>query len=156
MANGIREAAEKEMNAMKYKIRHAYSPSEGGVFKPRGKSKTRQSMADECDVNVIVKRHYGDLPEPTFTEDIVDMPENFDYHTALNLVREADSAFLDLPSDIRAAHDNDPGKMLKFVDSEAFRQGEIDWFGNPVENATPEAAREPLEKPAEAGHSEST
>lgn len=85
-------------------------------FTSTQKSLTRQSMKDECDVNVIIRRfhktglvdhlnvhegQYGDFAE-------------IDYHEALNTVREADHMFLTLPSDVRTRFDNDPGKFLEF------------------------------------------
>lgn len=44
-----------------------------------------------------------------------------DYHTALNLVRQADAEFLSLPAPLRAEFDNDPGRLVAFLEDEKNR-----------------------------------
>ncbi len=81
------------------------------------KTRTKQSMRDECDINVIVKQYvktgtvdyvnplggqYGDNPSVTFTE-------------AMNIVRDAQSMFDGIPSKIRAEFNNRPEEFLDFM-----------------------------------------
>lgn len=84
-------------------------------------SRTKQADAEECDINVIVKRHglvkiaadaaavlqrYGDISDaPTYQE-------------ALNIVNAAETEFMALPSAIRGRFNNDPLELMKFVHSE--------------------------------------
>lgn len=138
-----------------YKIRHAYSPSEGGVFHPKGKSMTRQSHKDEVDVNRIVRRYYDqgnhfDLAQ--FSEEIVNLPTGLSYHEALNQVIAADEAFASLPSELREAHANDPGQLLRFVESEDFINQKVDLFGKVIEPpaASPAPSDPPADPPAAA------
>lgn len=78
-------------------------------------SMTKQSYAEEADINVLVRR-FGILdaaPAVPFPE--MDFTGAVDYHTALNMVRGAEEAFGDLPALVRQRFDNDPGKLLQFV-----------------------------------------
>jgi len=99
-------------------FRTAYDPHKRYVFKSVGESLTQQHFKDECDVINIIKKHdrngiiehvqrgqarYGDFSEVA------------DYREALDLVRDAQSEFMSIPSDIRKKFDNDPGKFYEFV-----------------------------------------
>jgi len=84
-------------------------------------SLTDQSHVDSCDVNLIVKQYektgllknvgdgtlrYGDLTNlPTFQE-------------AQNIVVAAKEAFAALPSKIRDRFQNDPEKLMEFIDND--------------------------------------
>lgn len=134
------------------KIRHAYSPSDRSTdFETVGKSATRQEFKEECDINVVVDRHLkigGVITPQEFSEEMVVLPDNFDYHEALNAVIAADEAFGQLPADIRSAHDNDAGKFLKFTDSKDFVEGRLDIYGASIApTAAAEPALEASEKP---------
>lgn len=100
------------------KFRKAYDPHKKYVFNTEGESLTQQHFKDECDVINIIKKHdrngiiehvqrgqarYGDFSEVA------------DYREALDLVRDAQSEFMTIPSDIRKKFDNDPGKFYEFV-----------------------------------------
>lgn len=125
------------------KIKHAYSPSEGGVFHPKGKSLTRQSHKDECDVNRIVRRYYdtgNHFDLASFSEEILQLPEGLTYHEALNMKIAADEAFMGLPSEMREAHNNDPGQLLSFVESDDFVNQRVDLFGRRIEAVEPPTA----------------
>lgn len=83
------------------------------IFKD--KSLTVQADAEAADINNIVRNFgltgglpYGNL-QPIY-DDFSQMPT--DYHTALSFIREADSAFLELPAQVRSRFDNDPGVFL--------------------------------------------
>ena len=99
-------------------FRSAYEPHKKYVFKTVGESLTQQHFKDECDVINIIKKHdrngiiehvqrgsarYGDFSQVA------------DYREALDLVRDAQSEFMTIPSDIRKKFDNDPGKFYQFV-----------------------------------------
>lgn len=81
-------------------------------------SVTKQSMRDECDINVIVARarkgqaitHVnGRIPS------FQDVSEVGDYKGALDMLRSADAFFAALPSKVRLGFGNDPAAFLDAV-----------------------------------------
>lgn len=84
-------------------------------------SLTDQSFADECDVNVLMKRYEktGVLPQfpdrQPFYVDNWDMPS---YQDAQNIILAADAAFMALPASVRAKFDNDPQAFADYVSDE--------------------------------------
>lgn len=88
-------------------------------------SLTVQSDAEEADINTIVRKFgithqlpYGNQV-PAYI-DYSDIPN--DYHAAMNFIRDSDSHFMDLPSNLRSRFDNDAGKFLEFVSNSANRE----------------------------------
>lgn len=107
---------------MSVKIRRNYQYAQGPrvMFNgERGVSRTKQSFAEECDINCIVARaaaagglqldarsaqaRYGDFSSaPTYQE-------------ALNLVLEAQTRFSELGSAVRDRFGNDASRFLEFA-----------------------------------------
>lgn len=83
-------------------------------------SLTDQSQKKDCDINVIVARcaQSGVAPgmrgEPIYG-DFTSVP---DYQTALEIVARAEEQFMGLDAKTRARFDNDPEKLLAFVDDD--------------------------------------
>jgi phage internal scaffolding protein len=91
-------------------------------------SRTKQEFKDECDINNIVKRYkktgvithykntngvYGDFSNPV------------DYQTALNSIMEANDMFMELNAELRKKFDNDPKKLIEFINDEKNRDEAI-------------------------------
>lgn len=81
-------------------------------------SLTVQSDKDQADINNIVKQFgltrslpYGEQ-QPTY-DDFTSFP--YDYHDAMNTLREADNAFMELPATLRTRFHNDAGEFLDFL-----------------------------------------
>lgn len=92
-----------------------------------GRLTTKQSMRDETDIRVIIRKYQkaGVIPrlesrEPWYG----DFSSVDDYLSALNRVREAQSAFEALPSVVRDHVDNDPGEFIRLV-SDPERRSEL-------------------------------
>lgn len=109
-------------------------------------SRAQQSFAAEVDINTIVKRFglTGQLPESVR----VPLPEDFydilDFHSAMNVVRQGEEAFAQMPAAVRARFSNDPGEFLDFVNNpenteEAIRLG--------IANRRVEVSEEPVVAP---------
>lgn len=79
-------------------------------------SLTDQSMADEADINTIVKRFglTGQLPSNVRVPLFEDFDEVFDYRTALEAIRQSEASFRTMPADVRARFQNDPGLFVDF------------------------------------------
>lgn len=90
-------------------------------------SLAQQHMKDECDINVIVERFgvTGQLPQTPLEPSYGDFSGVSDYHTALNAIKAADTAFMGLPAQLRAKFDHDPNALLQFLQNEQNRDQAI-------------------------------
>lgn len=83
-------------------------------------SLAQQNSKDECDINEIVRRFgvTGVLPQNMNPPQYGDFTEITDYQSALHAVRDAESRFMDMPADLRARFQNDPGELINFLHNE--------------------------------------
>lgn len=97
---------------------------ERAVKLPDGKTEypdaslAKQSFAQECDINYILKNNalVAPLtPEQYQAQNFVDLGNAVDYHFAKNYLIEANNAFMSLDANIRARFQNDPGRFFDFV-----------------------------------------
>lgn len=97
-----------------------YRPHDRVQLHP-GPGRTKQSFADESNINIIMKRYEktGMLDHLNrFDGQYGDFIEAPDYHTAMNAIREAGELFMTIPAGVRAKFENDPAKFLAFVQDE--------------------------------------
>lgn len=102
-------------------IKRPYQERERHGFETEGPSRTKQDQKEDCDINLIVRRHaqtgfvnhvtrrvptYGDVSEMVSLQD------------ALEEVRAAQDEFEGLPAAVRAAALNDPVRFLELLASE--------------------------------------
>lgn len=82
-----------------------------------------QDAAEEADINTIVRRFglTGQLPHDIRAPQYGDFTGINDYRDAMDVVLEADRAFMALPADVRARFGNDPAELVDFVSNEANR-----------------------------------
>jgi len=85
-------------------------------------SRTKQQFAKECDINHIMAKY----KKTGFIEHVrsnpgqfVDLPDQVEYHEALNLVLEARSAFDTMPGTVRRRFNDDPREFLAFMEDPA-------------------------------------
>lgn len=81
-------------------------------------SMTRQEFADECDINKLMAQYekhgvisHFSAREPLYL-DLVGLP---DLRQTLDLMREADEAFMRLPAIVRKDFDNDAVQFVEFA-----------------------------------------
>ena len=114
-----------------------------------GESLTKQSFADECDINRILERFAitGHVPDnvraPSFG-DFVDIPS---YQDALNAVIEAERSFMQMPANVRARFGNDAHAFVEFC-SDPENLPEMRKLGLAVQAVTESA---PTPSPAPGG-----
>lgn len=109
-------------------FQHAYSkPFRGSDLKCEDPSLTQQNFKDEVDINVMLEKFKvtGMMPQAVRLPSYGDFTGVADYRTAIEAVRKADSAFMELPAAIRARFDNDPQKFLGFVSDSKNREEAI-------------------------------
>lgn len=83
-------------------------------------SYTQQRFKDDVDVNNIISRltRAGVPLPPQVGLEYYDLTDLSDYQSALELIRDADDQFYNLPSHIRDYFRNDPALLLEFSQDE--------------------------------------
>jgi phage internal scaffolding protein len=91
-----------------------------GLACPPEENQAQQQFKEEVDINTIVERFglTGDLPENPRMPQSGDFTGITDFQSAMNMVREAEEAFMEFPAHIRSEFDNDPQKMMRFLENE--------------------------------------
>lgn len=100
-------------------LRDAYIPNGSKTdvdkFDP---SLTRQEFAEDCDINVIMARYEntGVISHTSPREPLyLDLTEVPDFRTAMDMMVDADKAFMSLPAKVRREFDNDPREFVDFA-----------------------------------------
>lgn len=130
---------------------------------------TEQSHLHECDVNKIIAKYdrNGLITHISKIEGKYGDVTGADFQSAQNLVINAQYMFDQLPSEIRKRFDNNPGRLLAFMENEANREEAlklglispetpegIDGFGEHVKDGeivSPEPKPATENEPAAAG-----
>lgn len=106
---------------------------------------TQQSDLAESDINIIMQRYNstGQMPQLIEPGQYGDFSDVGDYRDAMDKIREADAAFLEVPAKIRKDFDNDPAKFYAFVnDPENLPKLREMGLANPEEKPKPSLAEE--------------
>lgn len=87
-----------------------------------------QSFKEDSDINTIVKRFglTGELPENLNMPVGGDFTHLTDFKSAMDLIRRSEEEFLRIPPDIRAQFENDPGRLIAFLDDEKNREKAVE------------------------------
>lgn len=105
-------------NPMAIKFRKAYDAPERMSFVTEGESLTQQHFAKEADIKTIIKKHDRTGIITNVARGIAsygDYSEVNEYREALDIVRNADTSFNMLPSELRKMFDNDAGAFFEFA-----------------------------------------
>lgn len=100
---------------MQVRNRFSVRPRVSGV--DRGVTRTKQSMAASCDINVLMGRYLrtGTVDHLAKHGGTYGFADSRTFHEAMNLIRKAEEMFEDLPSGVRKRFGNDPAAFLDFV-----------------------------------------
>lgn len=87
-------------------------------------SLTKQSFAEEADINTIVRRFHltGQLPENVRAPQYQDFEGVFDFHSAMNAVAAAGESFDAMPAEVRSRFHNNPAEFVDFCSDAANRE----------------------------------
>jgi len=99
----------------------AKAASDESAYVEKMDSLTIQSMAEDADINIILARFgvTGKMPENPNLPRYGDFSEITSYQDAMNACMKAGNDFLTLPAEIRAKFDNNPEKLIQFVENPA-------------------------------------
>ena len=88
---------------------------------PKDSGRTRQEMMEECDINNIMSKYHktGAIDHFSRHSGSYGDVNALDYHSAMNVMVQADQMFHDLPAKLRAELGNDPAAFLEFVSDES-------------------------------------
>jgi len=83
----------------------------------------QQQFKAETDINEIVRRFglTGTLPADYRPPQSGDFTDVMDFQTAMNAVREAQENFMLMPPELRARFNNDPQRLMAFLDDDSNR-----------------------------------
>lgn len=109
-------------------------------------SRTQQQFAEEVDINTIVERFRvtGEMPPAMNFPQPQEFAETFDFQTAMNVIRQAQESFMELPAKARARFENNPQKFMEFM-NDAENQDEAIKLG--LATRKPEEPTEPVKPP---------
>ncbi len=138
----------------------SYVPHERVTLECEGKSRVKQSFAEESNINNIMAKY----EKTGILEHVNEHQGNYgdfadveDYQTSVNKVIAAKEMFMGIPARIRADFENDPGKFLDFAtnpeNEEAMREYGLLPKKNvipPVDESHPEDNPEEPAEPAPA------
>lgn len=87
-------------------------------------SATQQHFKDDCDINVLVARftNGGSLPQRDPSEYSFGDFSSIDYQSALDTIIVANEQFGTLSADVRERFDNNPAKLLHFLEQDKNRE----------------------------------
>lgn len=111
------------MSTIKTQNKLIYGPYDQHItcdlLTPPGENKTKQSFAEECDINCIMAKYErtgiiesGNSKQPQYGE-----ASAFDFQQAQNLVIQAELSFNALPAGVRSKFDNNAHIMLGWLDN---------------------------------------
>lgn len=120
----------------------AVRPHERSFAPIAGASRTRQEFKDECDINSIMRRYQktGILTHTASrAPKYVDFGDGVpDFQTAMNMMLEAEAAFMQLPAVVRKRFENDPQEFVAYAADEANLPQLREW-GLAAPEKTPDA-----------------
>lgn len=87
----------------------------------KDESRTKQSEANDADINVIVGRFLksGVIPQVTAPPSFQDFEDVFDFQSAMNTLAAAKVAFAAMDAPVRKRFGNDPSEFVDFVEKRA-------------------------------------
>ena len=100
-------------------VRNAWDVDNTGITFTED-SLTKQSMKDECDINLIMDSFTstGMINHINPRQPQYDYAPAISFKEALDVVFQSEAAFSELPSEIRERFNHDPAQFLEFVESD--------------------------------------
>ena len=106
------------MTSKKIPFKTAYAPHDRHGFETQGESLTQQHHTPECEVNNIIAFHDRTGLIKNVQQGIAqygDYSEINEYRENLDMIRQANENFMELPSHIRRLFNNNAGDFFEFA-----------------------------------------
>lgn len=131
---------------IKHKCLTAYGPKTKLPAKEFPATLTKQNHRNECNINYIMAKFQktGIITHRTKYELQYDDVSGVDFQTAMNMVKEGESMFAELPSKERKSFGNDPAKFLEWINNPE-NQDEMIKRGYATDTREPEQAPIPVQ-----------
>lgn len=134
-------------DGQRYRVSIAFLDENG----EQAQGRTHQEFKDECDVNLIIPK-YDRTGLLTHINEAVkqygDYSEVNEFQESMNLVVSATESFMQIPSNIRAMFNNDPGQFFEFATNPANHEKMVELgLATPIDNAY---EKQPKTSPAES------
>lgn len=125
--------------------------SDDNALTCKDKHRTDQEFLAEADINYIAERFglTGEMPQVLELPKYGDFTNVMDFRTANDTIIRAREQFMTLPAKIRARFDNDPQRLIEFMDNADNRQ-EAEILGLVQKAPEPAKPQEPPVTPAPA------
>jgi len=119
-------------NPYNYDLKEA-SDASGLDCSVDGPGRTKQSFAEEADINTLIRRFGIDGPFPSGVRmpSFGDFSNVTSYQDALHVLRSAEQSFMALPAHVRSRFGNNPSAFVEFCDdpsnrAEALKMGLVE------------------------------
>lgn len=122
------------MNKQQFRAPGTYDPDqaseESGLRCDPAEGVTQQQFAEEVDINNIVRRFglTGEIPSTNNMPRSGDFTGVVDFHTAMEMIRKAEEAFMEFPAELRHKFHHDPQELMQFLEDPNNR-GEAEKLG---------------------------
>lgn len=138
------------------KFRSYYDGStvEDGISFEGDPGYTKQEFQEECDINVIMRKYtqFGVVPEEPRIGQFGDFTSVPDLLEAQLIIQQSSDEFQRLPSQVRERFDNDPVKLMRFLEDGANRDEAVR-LGLVNKPAEPAVTGPPPQSAGDAGNS---
>lgn len=106
----------------------------------KDKSLAQQQFKDQCDINILFGKYLetGEMPQLETVLNYGNFEGIYDFQSAMNLVVDAQHQFSQLPARIKNRFDNNPQRLLEFLNDPENRE-EAEFLKLVQPRPTPEA-----------------
>lgn len=107
----------------RFQTKYGPNPTFPGIDCSNDVILTVQADAQSCDINYILEQYVrtGSLPVSSSQPVFGDFTDGNDYQEKLNLVIDAQEAFMALDARVRARFENDPAQLIHFLSDSSNR-----------------------------------
>lgn len=133
--------------ATKRQIRGAFSPRKRLQIKFPKQGRTKQAQKQESDINWIMEKYQktGLISHIAKHAPAYGIYSETDFKESMDLITSAQSMFAELPSSVRNRFENDPAKLLGYLEDPENTHG-LEGLLNPALLVVPDETEKPVDE----------